>query len=395
MPPRREDPPPPLVLDLGSREESQREHGMVEPPRDQRLSPGRNGRERWRPRRRIKAPEFKAGGDMEEFEMFLEKFKTYLLRADWEWDLLQDELLVNISCKDIYKKVNRLYLSPEEQTEPESFITAVKSAIVYEKRNEEEERRKLTQMKQCEGESVEEFADRIRDTAEFAFPEETHRVVDQRMIEALQDGLRDTRVSELVCNLRRSRTDFGKVVKQAATRDRMNKMFQGEVYKPPGRREETVFQVEEITPQEKTRSAVIQIGTGVPAASAPRPPVAECEKCGKRGHSGENCWASMTCQLCREVGHIAHQCPRYMYKSGESSGSKGVKSYYRPRSGGQGCFECGSLSHRVAECPVRRAKSIRCYFCDEVGHISTECPQRREQGNGRAVGGYPATANRR
>eukprot|EP00116_Pleurobrachia_bachei_P000279 sb/3460541/ len=346
MPPRREDPPPPLVLDLGSREESQREYGTVEPPRDQRVSPGRNGRRRWRPK--IKVPEFKAGGDMEEFEMFLEKFKRYLLRVDWEWDQLQDELLESISCKEIYKKVNRLYLSPEEQADPEWFIAAIKSAIVYEERNEEEERRKLTQMKQCEGESVEEFADRIRDTAEFAFPEETHRVVDQRMIEALQDGLRDTRVSELVCNLRRSRIDFGKVVKQAATRDRMNKMFQGEVYKPHGRRDETVFQVEEITPLEKTRSTVSQIGAGVPAASTPKTPVAECEKCGKKGHSGENCWASMTCQLCRETGHIAHQCPRYMYKSGESRGPRlGGNSYPRQ----PGCFECGSLSHRVAECP--------------------------------------------
>lgn len=338
---------------------------------------------------RVRVPRFKTG---DCFDVFLMKFESYLQRGDVEWEDLGEQLLESIDCTETYKRVRRLKLSVEEQRDPTLMIYTVRSAVVHRVKDEEAERRKLMQMKQDVEESVEEFADRIREVAEYAFPMETDRVINQRMIEALQDGLADTRVSELVCDLRIDDLDFEKVVLLAAKRSKRNRMFRGDIYRDPSSTafdRDNVFRLTNRSPENNVPAAVQQTPENVPAT---RP---LCSKCGKRDHIDSNCWTSMTCQLCKTLGHIAHQCPRFRQQN--SGPQRTMDSRQRPRgnhsgpSRNQGCFECGSPAHRVAQCPVRAA-STQCYSCYQFGHRAVECPQ--FPGNGGAIGGYPAAPGR-
>ena len=337
---------------------------------------------------RIHIPRYKEG---EDFDVFLMKFERYLRRANIGWEDLDEHLLENIQCGKTYKRVRRLKLSDRERRDPERLCSAIRAAIVHRVKDGETERKKLKKMKQSEGESVEEFADRIREVAEFAFPEEADSVVNQRMVEALQDGLLDTRVSETVCDMRSCNLDFESCVIAAAKRAKRNRLFRGDVYRDPSNLAEEedseyVFRVAQ------TRQPVTQVSpTGADVRTAPAPPL--CSLCGKRGHGPENCWANMTCQLCREKGHIAHRCPRFLgLANGPPQGRRQqrMEGNFQNRQGG--CFECGAFSHRVAQCPRRNSRTVRCFLCDELGHRVVDCPQR--QGNERAAEGNPAPFGR-
>ena len=401
LPPQRDDPPPAVIIDPESHVVEQTPRtGRCHQPRQlvlesSREHPSREDPYRWyQTRSRSKGPRFKTGDD---FDVFLMKFQSWLKRENVVEDL-GEELLAHIDCNDTYKRVRRLRLSVEEQRDPELMTQAVRSAVVHRVKDEEAERRKLMQMKQNVGESVEEFADRIREVAEYAFPGASDREVNQRMIEALQDGLIDTRVSELVCDLRSCEIDFEKVVVQAAKRWKRNRMFRGDVYVDPS---SAVHDRENVFRLANSNTTAAVNNTPSPAAvqttsSGPANP-SLCSKCGKRGHTETNCWASMKCQLCETQGHTAHQCARFRDRNNGAPRTTNRGPRQRPevsRNGsgrGQGCFECGSPAHRVAQCPVR-AVTIQCYSCYQFGHRAVECPQ--FQGNGGAIGGYPAAVGR-
>ena len=339
---------------------------------------------------KIHIPRFKEG---EDFDVFLMKFERYLRRANIGWEDLDEHLLENIQCGKTYKRVRRLKLSDREKHDPERLCSAIRAAIVHRVKDGETERKKLKRMRQAEGESVEEFADRIREVAEFAFPEEADSVVNQRMIETLQDGLWDTRVSEIVCDLRSSDLDFEKVVIAAAKRAKRNRLFRGDIYRDPANRgeeddSEYVFRVQ----QDGLPVAQAAQATSLQAASGPL----QCNLCGKRGHGPENCWANMKCQLCRETGHIAHQCPRFLGQINQrpQMGRRQQRLGGNSQNRQGGCFECGAFSHRVAQCPTRSGRSVRCFICDEVGHKARDCSQRQRSGNERAAEGIPASFGR-
>eukprot|EP00116_Pleurobrachia_bachei_P003323 sb/3463585/ len=404
LPPQGDEPPPAVVIDP-------RSHVVEQTPRTGRSHQPRqlvleNNRDqpswedlfrRYRTQR-SKGPIFKTGGTSDDFDVFLMKFEEYLERENVEWEDLGAELRKHIECTATYKRVKRLRLSVEEQRDPALLIQAVRSAVVHSVKDEEAERRKLMQMRQNVEESVEEFADRIREVAEYAFPTESDRVVNQRMIEALQDGLIDTRVSELVCDLRSCQLDFEKVVVQAAKRWKRNRMFRGDVYVDPS---SAVYDRENVFRLANSNTTAAVNNTPSPAAiqtasSGPANP-SLCSKCGKGGHTETNCWASMKCQLCGTQGHTAHQCPKYRDRNNGAPRTSNGGPRQRPEGNpngpgrGQGCFECGSPAHRVAQCPVR-AVTIQCYSCYQFGHRAAECPQ--FPGNGGAIGGYPAAFGR-
>jgi len=47
----------------------------------------------------------------------------------------------------------------------------------------------------------------------------------------------------------------------------------------------------------------------------------------------------------------------------------------RGRQGGrEGCFSCGSLDYKVADC-TQRAETRECYHCRERGHLRPNCPK--------------------
>ena len=173
-------------------------------------------------------------------------------------------------------------------------------------------------------------------------------------------------------------------------------MFRGDVYRDPSSAaldRENVFRLANsntnVSVNSNTAPAAHQTTQNVPAL---------CSSCGKRGHAESNCWASMKCQLCETQGHTAHQCPRFRRDQNRNAPRTTTSGTRDSRSGGnrgssqnRGCYECGSHAHRVAQCPVRAA-TMQCYSCYQFGHRAAECPQ--FQGNGGAIGGYPAAVGR-
>jgi hypothetical protein len=81
--------------------------------------------------------------------------------------------------------------------------------------------------------------------------------------------------------------------------------------------------------------------------------ISVCGRCHYKGCRRDTCrYNNMTCNNCRERGHVAFECDKPRRQSGprqNAGGGNGNQS-----SAGRGCFFCSRPDHRIADCPVRR-----------------------------------------
>jgi len=95
----------------------------------------------------------------------------------------------------------------------------------------------------------------------------------------------------------------------------------------------------------------------------------------------------LVCYRCRKTGHSAENCRNV----GESEGGDGGG---KAKQGGNICYKCGSIEHRIQLCPKIKPfikgklgntridfgklgdlPFANCYLCNKSGHLSSHCPE--------------------
>ena len=349
--------------------------------RENVAAPGRETREP-----KLDPPIYKAG---RKFSSFLDRFERYLRRANIERRDLQEHLLDYINDDTYYDKVNRLRYTEVERTDPAALIRHVRAATVKIDNDSETNRMRLQKLKQAEGETIEEFAERIRTASEHAFPGENDAYVNRRMLEVLQDGLRERRVAEVVYDRKMADWDFETVVIEAIQQAARLRIFRDserdDIYDRP---------VYKINGQEEDHD--------IRSTQEQAPIVKTCSNCEKRGHSIETCWKLTKCQLCDEMGHIAKYCWRsngkqkpaqqddsgVRWPNNNNMGSskpryenwapnRPTENYNRQRRSNEDARHTRPEENRDQS--DHRPKL--CYTCGQPGHIASYCPTTRFGGN--------------
>ena len=102
-------------------------------------------------------------------------------------------------------------------------------------------------------------------------------------------------------------------------------------------------------------------------------PDVQCEKCGRWGHSEQNC-SEQYCDLCSMHGHSTLACPKKSLRAagraaGEQERGRESQRGHHDSSRPQLCHGCGQPGHVAAMCPAQK-----CYNCQQLGHKHYNCP---------------------
>ena len=189
-------------------------------------------------------------------------------------------------------------------------------------------RSKLYQVAQKKGESMEEFAERVRCMAVRAFPLLGRAGVELYSVEFFLKGLGNKRTSLAV--LDKVPDSIGKAVDWANNFE-ANVSWVGEDSK--------ARVVEEMTDERQVYRL-------------------------EGGNKGGRCFS------CGEVGHMAGFCPRNAWSKNRKNGFKGEGWVGVGRGRGR-CFGCGEEGHYVGQC--LKASPRKCFSCGEIGHLSLQC----------------------
>ncbi|KDQ55812.1 hypothetical protein JAAARDRAFT_59778 [Jaapia argillacea MUCL 33604] len=85
--------------------------------------------------------------------------------------------------------------------------------------------------------------------------------------------------------------------------------------------------------------------------------------------------ATTTCLACRELGHMARDCPKNPQTSEVAKG-KGRSNI---------CYRCGSTRHSLSSCrtpasPTNPLPFASCFICSTTGHLASSCPSNKGKG---------------
>ena len=98
----------------------------------------------------------------------------------------------------------------------------------------------------------------------------------------------------------------------------------------------------------------------------------------------------LQCFRCRKTGHSAENCKEF----GNADGDNANNNKPKKKSGGNICYKCGSIEHRIQQCPkikpfLKNAQGkgnridfgklgdlpyANCYVCNQSGHLASHCP---------------------
>lgn len=293
---------------------------------------------------RVAPPKFREGNN---WDVFLMKFEDYVQSARLKTKRFDLVLLQCIQDDKFYRKIKRLNFNLEEQQEPRNLVQFVRHATTTVTSNAESHRLKLKNIVQEEWETVEDFADRIRDIAETAFPGRSEKYLESRKVEALQDGVSDTAIAELICELREQKLDFESIAIWACKKELTKKALKD--------RRDPDDRVNKIRPAASTSTGSTSNLTSSDRMTAV--PIG-CNYCGRPGHVAAQCYALTLCQLCKKTGHTATYCPKWTGRTQgrgnwNQSGSRSASSERDQRSidrENRACFRCHQPGHRADSC---------------------------------------------
>eukprot|EP00116_Pleurobrachia_bachei_P003461 sb/3463723/ len=323
----------------------------------------------------IKPPKFKPGSS---FKSYLGRFEDWLKTATLHPQQVPGTLINCLKCDATYTRVRRLKFSQEEMADPNKLLKFIRETIVNDAAVAETRRLELKEIKQEEYESVSDFAERIHQIAELAFPDETDDRINANKIDALQDGLHDRDVAKDVCDWKKQDVAFETLVAEAERAATQNKIF-----KRGGA---------------ESRAAVYAIRNEGPGMIN-NPPYQRktwnpCKFCKKTNHSESHCRFKIICQLCGQELHDAKNCPTL--SSNIQANMNPVQNLQTPNfqpqtftTGIGGFYPPSSRRQATPLIPGTRdhdrANGL-CYICHENGHLSRACNNRGRQLNERAVG---------
>ena len=160
-------------------------------------------------------------------------------------------------------------------------------------------RAEISQMRQGEDDSIENFARRIEDApgSRRAFSDVLLR--NEAFLSALIDGLRDSKVKEKLMEEKMS--EFETATRIAVKQEHILEVVKGGRISVKVCEEKKPITVQCYVQQELVAVHKWEERKIIGVAH-------KCDKCNKFSHSTEKCWSDVRCQLCGVMGHVASVC---------------------------------------------------------------------------------------
>ena len=291
------------------------------------VQPGSTERDKGEYTMKCKAPRYRKNDD---FCTFLQRYEQWVLLCGIK-DNLDLRLANQIEDDAMFKKMKNIRLSSEERCEVKMLISAVKREL-YPATDARIMRTTFHKMKQETFESVEQFAQRIQDTAEKIYPRASER--ESAGITVLIQGVRDLAIKRRL--LQMDTEDFDSVIRLAIQEEHISKAVETDIDSDP---------ITELGYSAPTYGVGRQ-GEGVKDEN-------DCQKCGKSGHKADSCWSNIVCQLCEGKGHVASVCRSRVSPVEQSSRGASRGESRRPLI----CYNCQGEGHIQKFCNVNRGRS--------------------------------------
>jgi len=111
---------------------------------------------------------------------------------------------------------------------------------------------------------------------------------------------------------------------------------------------------------------IMQVGN-----AAPNFPIPSVQP--QQGRNQNTLFPKGSCFKCGSPEHWANVCPLRMALVANQAGNNNGRPAANNNGRAQGCFRCGDLNHRKANCPNNKQG---CYLCNDTSHIKANCPNR-------------------
>ncbi|KAL5247030.1 hypothetical protein ACHWQZ_G019036 [Mnemiopsis leidyi] len=301
-----------------------------------------------------KAPRFRKGDD---FTTFLQRFVNHA-RLSGLCDNLDLRFSSLVEDNSLFKKISSFQFTALERRDIHQFTAAIRSRL-FPPTDTRIMKTKFGCMKQQAGESVGQFAERIKDEADVIFSSEPER--EGASVTTFITGLSDPAIKRRLLQLGDSEGGLDHVIRIAVQEENISQALEEQV--------------------DSSAQVIDLSGTplfGVGTDPLPEQRRAGCQKCGRTSHVTENCWSGVTCQLCGKTGHIARVCRELR------TSSVANRDGYRtapPSSRAVVCYGCQQEGHFRRDCPSSRRGTWQNQGPPRVGNQDRAIPDRDRQRN--------------
>ena len=313
-------------------------------------------------RSRISKPrKYKKGDDI---CLFLDRFLDYTENTKLKDDRMDLQLVELIDDERMYRKMKKISekLTMGETRRPESLVRAIKR-LLFKEEGDLANTADLRNLVQGSKEQVEDFSFRIADAV-------TKIGVDDKEGDMLQattfiQGLRPEIRDRMGSKAKSMKFDFNGLIDLA-------EKYEMQITRP--RKDNPIADHNDFGEVYAMQKAEPEVGT-----------VSTCKKCLKTGHDERTCWATIECQLCGILGHIASRCNKLKPEYATAPASR-----QQPISGKEwGTGGPAQLQTAPNGQFARGGENRACYNCGQVGHLSRACREpRADRGRETYRGGY-------